>query len=277
MLAVLTVVMAVVPTVAGVMQLRPPPAEHARQLDLARKAPAAQQECVDRGQVSYCAFPEFRSRVEAWARIVDAQLAVVPPGAQPADLTVRQRLPIASDPDGYTMPLPVEQWAADDVKAGTPGSIPISTRWASAGTDSFDETEVIGFSGLVAGMLVTGEPVMAAEMELCKARGAIALWLAVGATTETRLAMTTVQSHSSGGGGVVQLSVLNSAAGILVGEIEAALAEVLLRGDQAQVAAVVSENWSELTASGTSIMRAVELFGLTAQLPPQSPDIGVCT
>lgn len=270
-----TALLAVVPVLAATMQLSPPSAEANQRLAQAHTTPAAQQHCVARGVVTYCAFPEFRSRIDAWSRIVEAQLAVVPRDQAPPSLFVRQHLPIATGDQGVGLPLPLDQWSADDAAAGTPHAIPVSTRWAQGGTDSFDETEVIGFSGWLAAVLITHGPLGADQTELCGGRGAVALWLAASATPETVKALSTMDAHLSGGGGVVSLSVLNSRAGLLVGGREAALARALLAGDSATVRAAVSANWTELTAPDTDVAQAARLLG-----QPDSgsavPDTGVC-
>jgi hypothetical protein len=270
-----TALFAAVSVLAAMMQLLPPSAEASRRLAEARTAPAGQQQCVVRGVGTYCAFPEFRSRIDAWSRIVEAQLAVVPGDQVPPSVFVRQHLPIATGDQGVGLPLPLDQWASDDAAAGTPHAIPVSTRWAEGGTDSFDETEVIGFSGAVAAVLITGEPLDADGTELCGGAGAVALWLAASATPETAEALATIDAHSSGGGGVVSLSVLNSRAGLIVGGREAALARALLAADSATVRAAVSANWTELMAPGTDVGRAARLLGLPERVP-DLPDTGIC-
>lgn len=270
-----TGLLAAVSVFAATMQLSPPSAEANQRLAQAHSAPAAQQQCVVRGIVTYCAFPEFSSRVDAWSRIVEGQLAVVPRDQAPKSLFVRQHLPIATGDQGAGLPLPLDQWVADDAAAGTPDAIPVSTRWAEGGTGSFDETDVIGFSGWVAAVLVTGRPLPADEAELCGSRGAVALWLAASATPETAKALSTLDAHQSGGGGVVSLSVLNSRAGLLVGAREATLARGLLAGDPATVRAAVASRWTELTAPDTDVAEAARLLG-RPEPGAAAPDTGVC-
>ena len=271
----LTAILAVVPVLGATAQLRPSSAELNERLRQAQTAPASQQQCVVRGSVTYCSFPEFRSRIDAWAQIVEAQLAMIPKGQAPEALHVRQHLPIPAGDQGVVLPAPLERWSADDAAAGTPNAIPVSTRWAAGGTDSFDETEVIGFSGWVAAVLISHQPLGANGTDLCGGRGAVALWLAASATPETAKALATVDSHTSGGGGVVTLPVLNSLAGLRVGEREAALAKALLTGDPATVRAAVTAQWTQLTDPGTDIARAAELLGLSAH-GSASPDTGIC-
>lgn len=269
-----TAILTVVPLLAAAAQLSAP-AGLTDRLARAQTAPADQQQCVVRGIVTYCAFPEFRSRIDAWAQIVDAQLAVVPKEQAPPALYLRQHLPIATGDQGAGLPLPLARWSVDDAAAGTPNAIPVSTRWAAGGSDSFDENEVIGLSGWVAAVLITREPLAADGTTLCGGRGAVALWLAAGATPDTAKALATVDSHTSGGGGVVNLGVLNSVAGLSVGGREAALARALLAADPATVRAAVTAKWTQLTAPDTDIARAAELLGLPAP-GSASPDVAVC-
>ncbi|MFI6101118.1 hypothetical protein ACIA8G_36710 [Lentzea sp. NPDC051213] len=264
-----------VAVLAATMQLVPPSDELNQRLAQAQNAPAAQQECAVRGKVTYCAFPEFRSRVDAWSEIVEGQLAVVPRDQAPAALFVRQHLPIATGNEGTGLPLPLDQWSSDDAAAGTPDAIPVSTRWTEGGADSFDETEVIGFSAWVAAVLITRGQLGADGTELCGGRGVLALWLATSATPETTKALATIESHRSGGGGVVSLASLNSHAGVIVGPREAALARTLLAADPATVRAAVAANWKELTAPGTDVARAAKLLG-RSEPGPAAPGIGIC-
>lgn len=272
---VATALLAAVSVLAATMQLSPPSAEANQRLAQAQTAPAGQQHCAVRGKVTYCAFREFHSRIDAWSRIVEGQLAVVPRDQAPPSLFVRQHLPIATGNEGAGLPLPLDQWSSDDAAAGTPDAIPVSTRWAEGGADSFDETEVIGFSGWVAAVLVTRGPLGADGTELCGGPGALSLWLAANATPETAKALATIDARRSGGGGVVSLHALNSLAGVIVGAREAALARTLLAGDSATVRAAVSANWTELTAPDTDVVRAARLLG-QPEPGPAVPGIGIC-
>ncbi|MDX3658588.1 hypothetical protein PV646_14880 [Streptomyces sp. ID05-26A] len=94
-------------------------------------------------------------------------------------------------------------------------------------------------------------------------------------TPETAKALATIDSHRSGGGGVVSLTSLNSYAGVIVGPREAALARTLLASDPATVRAAVKANWNELTAPGTDVSRAAKLLG-RSEPGPAAPGIGIC-
>jgi len=275
---VLTVALAVslVATVAaGAMQLRPPSAERDARLRAAHDAPAAMQVCQTRRDVTYCAFPEFRSRIGAWAAIVEAQLDAVPPDAAVPRFHVRQHLPMPLDDQGTAQPPPLARWAADDAAHHTPNAIPVSTRWSAGGVGSFDETEVLGFSAMVAATVVSGEPPSPDAFAACGARGGLALWLAAGATRDTRGALTTILAHTSGGG--LDLPVLDSTAGVRLGVAEVALGRAMLDADPSAVRAGVARHWPQLTSESTSVARAAALLGLPPPGPPPPPGSGTCT
>jgi hypothetical protein len=255
---------------AGVMQLRPPSADLQERLHVANRAPAKVQVCETHEKITYCAFPEFRNRIGAWAGIVQRQRRAIPPSTRVPVFHVRQHLPVAFGDQNTSQPLPLDVWAQDDDAAGTPNAIPVSTRWAAGGTDSFDEQEVIGFSGLVATVIVSGGQVPPDGFLACGARGAVVLWLAASATPDTRAALTTVLAHTSGGGGL-HLPVLNSAAGLHLGTREVALARAMLDNDHDTVQAKVLQHWQTLTASSTSVDQAASVIGLSA---PQAPPVG---
>ncbi|OJF14874.1 hypothetical protein BG844_07585 [Couchioplanes caeruleus subsp. caeruleus] len=258
----------------GVMQLRGPSADATARLRAAATAPARMQVCETHEAVTYCAFPEFRSRIPAWAAMVEAQVRTVPAGVAVPPMNVRQHLPIKLGEHGVTQPLPLAQWAADDAVAGTPGALPVSTRWAAGGADSFDETEVLGFSVQVAARLVTGEPLAAGSVRVCGGRGALVLWLAASTTSDARRALETVLSHTSGGG--LDFSILNADSGVFLGPEEAALGLAMLDGDRPQVRAKVVELWAQLANPRTTVEQAASLLGLSPRGPALAEDSITC-
>lgn len=257
---------------AAVMQLRPPPADLGARLEIAHTAPSRVQVCERRDGVTYCAFPDFRSRIDAWARVVEGQLALVPVTTPP--LAVRQHLPLATDAQGFPAPLPLEVWAADDATAGIPRALPVSTRWSAGGADSFDETDVIGFSALVASVLVTGDELSPGGFTMCGGPGAVALWLAASATPDIQRALRTVLSHTSGGG--VGFPILNSQDGVWFGQREVEFALMMLDADQEAVRSRVIAHWETLTAEATDVDHAAAILG--QQPPPRLSrlEAGLC-
>ena len=105
--------------------------------------------------VTYCYFPDFESQVPAWSSIATAQLRFMPPSVTREHFVVRQRL-TASVMDPNIHQLPLRRWRNADVRAGTPHSVPVSTRWAAPGEDSFAQTQVLAFSIAFAMRAVTG-------------------------------------------------------------------------------------------------------------------------
>jgi hypothetical protein len=261
-------------SVAAVMQLRPMSAELRQQLDAAYARPWTTQVCETRYDVTYCAFPDFRRRIDAWAGVVESQRAVLPPATRLPQFAVRQRLPVPEGEYGILSRLPLERWAREDAAAGTPGALPVSTRWSRGGVDSFDETEVIGFSALVAARMV-GVPWPAADLSVCGGRGVLALWLAAGATPETRRSLDTVLGHLLGAGGV-DLPVLGSSTGVRLGPRELSVAQTMLGADQGALRPRVVQHWRELTDEKTSVERAAALVGVSPPDPSLQGETTVC-
>jgi len=268
-----TAVGAVAAIIGGVMQLAPATDGFRNRLTQARTAPASMQTCETREQTRYCAFPEFRNLIGEWAEVVSGQRAKLPPAAAGRTLYVRQHLPLATAEQGLLDKLPLDRWDRDDAAAGTPGAIPVSTRWAAGGSDSFNETEVIGFATQTATVLVTGSRVPADGTMVCGSRGAVVLWLAATASADTRDAFDTALSHSSGGG--VFLSVLNSSTSVQFGPRELALGRAMLAGGD-DVSSKVEEQWSELTDPGTDTRRAGQILGVTPASAAPAPGSRTC-
>jgi hypothetical protein len=273
MAAVVVAVAVCLSAVAAIMQLRPMSAEARRQRDVAYARPWTMQVCEVRNDVTYCAFPEFRRRIDAWADVVESQRAAVPPTTRLPVRSVRQRLAMAPGEYGILSPLPLERWAREDAAAGTPGAIPVSTRWSRGGVDSFDETEVAGFSALVAARMV-GAPWPAGDLTMCGGRGALTLWLAAGATPETRRSLDTVLRHVQGDG--LNLPVLTSSTGVRLGPRELSLAQTMLDADQGALRRRVAQHWRELTDEQTSVARAAALVGVSPPDPSMQGETTVC-
>lgn len=272
-MAVVVAVAVCLSAVGAVAQLRPMSAEQRGQLDAAYTRPWTMQVCETRHDVTYCAFPDFGRRIDAWAAVVESQRAVLPPTARLPEIAVRQRLPVAPGEYGILSPLPLERWAREDAAAGTPGALPVSTRWSRGGVDSFDETEVIGFSALVAARMV-GVPWPAGDLAMCGSRGVLTLWLAAGATPETRRSLDTVLAHHQGSS--VSLPVLGSSTGVRLGPRERSLAQTVLDADQEALRPRVVQHWRELTDAKTSVDRAAALLGAAPPDPSLQGETTVC-
>ncbi|GIJ46557.1 ABC transporter [Virgisporangium aliadipatigenens] len=217
----------------------------------ARQQPALQT-CRVVERVTYCAFEEFVPWIDEWSAVTQGVLREMPPELTNRPLAVRQRAIAGTrgalgDPAG----VPVAKWRADDAAAGTPGAVGIGTRWG-------DGTET-GFAARLAYTLITGDP--AALSTLCGGLGVVVTWIAGQATPLTRAGLERIDAMSFGG---VSFPEGEIGAGILVPDAEISLATALLSRPTAEVGARVRENWTELTAEGTTLPRAAELLGLPA-------------
>ncbi|MFD4970267.1 hypothetical protein, partial [Streptomyces sp. NPDC058424] len=264
---------------AATMQTRPTP----ERIETARErlllAPDAGQRCERREQVTYCAFPEFVSYVDAWHRVVSAQLGSVPKDVAARNYAVRQRLSVpAADKFGTSGAAPTARWAELDRKSGTPEAVSAATSWSGGGQDNFAENEVLGFSAAFAFRVVSGKPIGGDGLTpTCGGRGAVVFWLATGATEDTRSALRTVMSHTGGGYGI-SMPQLGAASGPRFGSRELALGEAMLalsEEDRTAMGRRVVAEWDALTAPGTSVDDAARLLGLPR--PPAAPaDEGTC-
>jgi hypothetical protein len=263
---------------ASAMQLRPPPQDLLQQRSTALRGPAGLQVCRRQAGITYCAFPDFVSRVDAWSKVVTAELAQVPPSAVKQPYFVRQRLPLGADSLGADslgvgLDAPLDSWRADDMSAGTPDPVPVSTSWAEGGHGQFSERQVIAFATLFAHRIVTGEPVAVNKhLPVCGARGVVTLWLAAQATSGTRAALHTDLSHSSGG---LSLDVANSQLGLFIDQRETDLALNMLDAPTSEIAGKVRGAWPELTAPNTTAERAGEILGLRVPALPAGYE-GAC-
>ncbi|MBC9728371.1 hypothetical protein [Streptomyces sp. TRM68367] len=108
-------------------------AETERERQVLTLQPARDQTCRPQGLVTYCAFPDFASRIGSWARVAEGELAQVPKAVADRPRAVRQRLSTELDGDGVSVAPPAAEWAADDKRAGTPDAIPVSPSGPRAG------------------------------------------------------------------------------------------------------------------------------------------------
>lgn len=249
-------------TTAGA-QLAPVSEELVAARQQARTAPAAQQICEIRGSITYCAFPEFDSRIDAWDQVARGALAAVPPSATPHALTIRQRLQVPST-GGRFGPPPLAEWSADDLAAGTPDTVPVSTRWATGGNRVSDQRAVLDLALVLADRLVTGQGLAPEVAPRCGAQGAIVLWVALAADPAVGAALDTVNQASSSSA-TVSASVLDSSAGYFIGERETTLGTALAARPEARD--LVHAHWDQLTDPATSVDEAAELLGLPSPDP----------
>ncbi|MFH0521724.1 ABC transporter permease [Streptomyces sp. M41] len=256
----------------GVAQQGGLPDEVRKARTTAENAPSSQQVCVESGGVDYCAFPEFKDRYRQWAEVTGGVLRRVPQTAREKPYAVRQHLFLNTVDDGVLPPLPVAKWAADDRAAGTPGAVPVGTDWGTHSDSAGDH--MLGFAGGFAYRAVTGEaPASAGNQTICRARGAITLWLAVQATDGTREAYDSLSGRSFGG---IPLNTFNAATGFSVNAREQDLVRTLLARPDAEVGAKVKQSWTELTAPDTTTDEAASLLGVPAPPAAREGEEGQC-
>ena len=250
---------------SGAAQFVGPGPEHRAARQAATEHPATMLVCERRATVTYCAFRDFRRWIGAWDEVVRGVQRRVPPAVAGQPLYLRQRLAAAQSIDGGVMeagpPAEMPGWLADDLAAGTPNALSVSTTWG-------DGSSEVGLAGRVAFELMTRSG-PAAYGPICRSRGALAIWLVGQATPETAAGLRKVDSTSWGAIGFSDFSMPGSH--LMVPDRDVALGLVMLRRPADEMGARVLAAWDELTASATTLQRAAELLGLPAP-PPEEPD-----
>ncbi|MFE7117576.1 hypothetical protein ACFU99_19390 [Streptomyces sp. NPDC057654] len=263
-----TAAAAVLAVLAGALQLRPVPDDVSRARTLATEHPAWEQRCSTRGQVTYCAFPEFSGRVAQWDGVVRGILRRAPARIADDRFAVRQRLFHPGSQPHSGGQLPQDAWDADDRRAHTPGAVPVGTWWSAgnAGQEAASDA-VAEFSTLFAYRTVTGKlPNKPRTDKVCGSRAVLTLWLAGQATNETRNALHNLTSRTTGG---LSLLVQESSTGLAFDAREVTYALDLLDRPAPDLGAKARAAWLELTAPGATTDRAARILGVPA--PPQVP------
>ncbi|MFI1015288.1 ABC transporter permease [Streptomyces sp. NPDC020965] len=257
----------------GAAQLLPVPDSVTEARDRAVNAPSADQRCVRKERITYCAFPEFLDRHREWSRVVDGILRRVPAAAQREHYVVRQRIaPLPSSGGIFNGTLPKESWADDDRRAGTPGAIVVGTGWGNGDDSATDDTSGFATSfalRVVRGGAAGGRP--AADRPgtelVCGGPGIVSFWLAAQAAPETAPALRSMLKRSWGDvgfGGTLAMARVER------GDAETAMK--LLDLPAAEVRAKVAGSWTELTDPATTSTRAAQLLGVSAPaVPPAVP------
>ncbi|KRV51166.1 hypothetical protein AQ490_02975 [Wenjunlia vitaminophila] len=229
----------------------------ARERQQATERPAEVQRCQRLGTTEYCLFPEFGVWVDDWDRVVREVRALTPKDVAASPITVRQRVnAVDAGSTGSDGAIPFA--TPSEGPTGSAWSVPVGTLWGSG-------TEDLALAAATAYRLVTGEAPQPGTPVMCDSRGVLTLWLAVRATSEADL-NSLLDGQFSGGG--VPISLLGEAqldAGwVVLREHELAVVQALLDRPRGDVDRRVREEWSALTAPGTSSLRAAELLGVTA-------------
>ncbi|RLP93189.1 hypothetical protein [Micromonospora sp. CV4] len=246
----------VLAVVAGAGQSVTVPGDVAARRSVAEREPSAQQTCRTVGRVTYCAFRDFEGRIDQWSTLVGGMLGHTPPDRAADRYVVRQRLLFGATTSSVSISPPLAVWAADDARAGTPGAVPVGTKW---GTDQIGGDAMLSFAGHFAARVVTGEPpTEASALSVCRSRAVLVLWLAATATEETTAALRSLLPRT---GGSVVLPLLDSSLGLSIGRQEVSVVRSLLDRPADQVAQQVIANWAELTRPETGTERAASLLG----------------
>jgi hypothetical protein len=239
--------------------------------------PAAQQSCVKRSGISYCAFPGFEKWTAEWAKVGEGVLQYAPKDVPRSGYAVRQRIFPSRGTTSSGAAAPLDSWARDDIAAGTPGAVTVGTDWSdgAAGGDRRSDA-VTEFAMGFAYRVVTGKvPEKPRLSMVCGSRAVLVLWLAGEATPGTREALRSTYDRTVGGG--ISMPLLGSAAGFSFEPRASSFASDLIDRPTQRSKAAITENWAELAAPGTSVDRAAELLGVRAPAAlPASEQVAGC-
>jgi hypothetical protein len=254
---------AVAATVAGgTAQLSPPSSAVAAARIAVMNHPARHQTCQELGQVTYCAFADFRRWIPAWNTVVQAVVDRAPATARPARLIVRQRVAVLAFDRGTRPPRLLATWRADDAAAGTPGAIGVGTRWG-------DSRAAADLAGQAAYRLVTGKA-PGGERDgatVCGGAGVLVAWLAGQAGTRAGTGLRLLTEDARGERGGVSFSETELFPTVHVPADELTVATQALARPRADTAARVQQSWATLTAPGTTAGQAAQILGVPAPAP----------
>lgn len=244
--------------------------------------PAARQTCERSGAVTYCAFPEYRTRIDDWRTVVDAVRRRLPPEVAQQPLVVRQRVIADESGEGEPGDL-LTAWADDDRRAGTPGSVPAGLGWGPIFEGG--DTYALELAGRVA-LDAVGPGRREADPETglvdaCGAQAVVSLWLAGQVRPDTARALNELVNISEEAGvaiGMVGppqdtetffLSTWFLFPDYELRQTEGRLALKLLDRPADAVAETLRRNWDELTSPETTAGEAARIFGLR---PPEADE-----
>lgn len=268
---------------SGWMQTRPAStgAIAARAEELER--PDGHQVCAGRGDVAYCAYPDYRPWVERWTVPVEGVLRRVPADVRARPLRVTQRI----HPNVELIPA---LRAAVDAERAWPddGQVHPGFEW-------WVDRHELGLA-YQAGAWAVGLPPAVGLADACSAGGqarvVVAMWLAGQATPEGRRYLRTraASVERDGRRGLVALHPLDVADQYederpFVPEVGSAgrgadvvAAAALLAVPDERVAAAVTEHWARFTDPATPTAAVFAAVGASApalgDLPPVTPGVG---
>lgn len=262
--------------------------------------PAGAEQCRTLHEVRYCYYPAFAALASQWAVPVDGVLDRVPPPAR-RGLTVRQvndnafLIPPLQPPqsingmDGQTTPLQTRLWSFDNGLQDNPGLIPGSSTppvytdlgWGTGSSLGGSQlTLAMSAAQWVTGLPTTGRWISysgGTDLVSCvpagQAREAIALWLAAGATRQTRSAwaqrpFSGLPDTEVGRNWIAtdQLAGPGELPGLTATAQGVALAGEMLRLPDRRVKAVIEAHWTTWLRPQATLAQLAAALGIG--LPP---------
>ncbi|KDN78577.1 ABC transporter [Streptomyces olindensis] len=227
--------------VGGVAQAGGDSPELIRARERATVDPERVQSCVRRDGSTYCAFPEWRPRVDDWAGVVDHVRSLAGGSAHRQDVVVRQRVEARYGLSGDGALMPLER----------PHEVTVGTQWGG--------NRVPEFSAAVAGVLVAGNE--KASTSMCDGRMVTVMWLTVGWESDPLAALRRVRLNDTVTGSDL---VLQPTDGLYMTDAQTEVLRELLERPRSEVTARVKAHWAELTAPKVTAARAAELLGVKA-------------
>ncbi|SDC88903.1 hypothetical protein [Streptomyces prasinopilosus] len=207
------------------------------------------QKCSERDGTTYCAFPEWTSRTDDWAEVVDRVRSLAGDAVRDRPLVVRQRVEARYGPDGDAAMTPLTD----------PNQVSVGTTWGG--------NRVPEFAVAVAGVLVTGKEAEASAM--CDGRLVTVMWLALAGGAEPVADLSRVRVDDSTSGAAV---VISETEPLQMTAAHTELVRELLVRPREEVGAKVTANWTELTTPKVTTDRTAHLLGLDA--PEEADECG---
>lgn len=203
--------------------------------------PQELQKCVERDGTTYCAFPEWTSRTDDWAEVVDRVNSLAGDAVQDRSLVVRQRVEARY---GLTTDAAMAPLTAPD-------QVSVGTMWGG--------NRVPEFAVAVAGVLVTGKE--AETGTLCDGRLVTVMWLALAGGPDPLSDLRNIRIDDSTSGSAV---VVSETEPLSMTAAHTELVRELLDRPREEIGAKVAAHWDELTTPEVTTDRTAQLLGLDA-------------
>ncbi|MET8217954.1 ABC transporter permease [Streptomyces hirsutus] len=225
----------------AVLQTGGVPAETEKARTRYSTAPQELQKCVERDGTTYCAFPEWTSRADDWAEVVDRVKSLAGDAVQDRSLVVRQRVEARY---GLTTDAAMDPLTAPD-------QVSVGTMWGG--------NRVPEFAVAVAGVLVTGKEAVAGT--LCDGRLVTVMWLALAGGSDPLSDLRDIRVDDSTSGSAV---VVSETEPLSMTAAHTELVRELLDRPREEIGAKVTAHWAELTTPEVTTDRTAQLLGLDA-------------